>query len=111
MVLSKSNRLIAEYMGFDYSQADVISVQLKYNTSWEWLMEVVEKIRSEGYIFEMGNRLTIHFKQRYFTDVRGTISDDSFVLTSFSDKDLKQLTYDTVVNYLVWHNAKLLKTN
>ena len=45
-------KIIAEFMGID--QVDIDTYQetnsnLKYHTSWDWLMPVVEKIESLGY--------------------------------------------------------------
>ena len=61
----KDNKLIAEFMGYDIStivsngvevvefeDADVRVEDLKYHTSWNWLMPVVDKIEDEGYGFE-----------------------------------------------------------
>ena len=48
----RDNKLIAEFMGLVVSDRDNytselhtnVDVDLKYNTSWDWLMPVVEKI-------------------------------------------------------------------
>ena len=38
----ENNKLIAEFMGYDRGVSDLMD----YNTSWDWLMPVVEKIES-----------------------------------------------------------------
>lgn len=67
--IEENNILIAEFMGLDkevfksgkinYYYEDQVTNQeifleaheLSYNVSWSWLMQVVEKIESLGYIF------------------------------------------------------------
>ena len=43
----KDNKLIAEFMGAEYTGTRVKD----YDTSWDWLMTVVQKIESLGYVF------------------------------------------------------------
>ena len=43
----KDNKLIAEFMGLNIDrgvQSDYMEHELKYDTSWDWLMPVVENI-------------------------------------------------------------------
>ena len=47
----KDNKLIAEFMGMEDHQEMGEYVTPNYNTSWDWLMTVVEKIESLGYEF------------------------------------------------------------
>ena len=62
----KDNKLIAEFMGMTYGDPNDKSVMIQmtpqgnevvpiesmeYHTSWDWLMPVVEKIESLGYVF------------------------------------------------------------
>ena len=46
-----NNKLIAEFMGMEDHQEMGEYVTPNYNTSWDWLMRVVEKIESLGYEF------------------------------------------------------------
>lgn len=62
----KGNKLIAEFMGipkcercedcggYQYSPAVIyLPNEMKYATSFDWLMEVVDKIEASGYEFEI----------------------------------------------------------
>ena len=52
--IEENNKLIAEFMGLNIDrgvQSDYMEHELKYNESWNWLMPVVQKIESLGYVF------------------------------------------------------------
>lgn len=54
----RDNKLIAEFMGVDQVDIDTwleTNSNLKYHTSWDWLMPVVEKIESLGYSYDRIN--------------------------------------------------------
>tara|TARA_R100001594_G_scaffold37957_1_gene68597 strand:+ start:369 stop:722 length:354 start_codon:yes stop_codon:yes gene_type:complete len=72
----EDNKLIAEFMGGvmheglmslpDDNNLYNIECQLHYHTSWDWLMPVVEKIESLGYIVEIVTHKTeISKKEEY----------------------------------------------
>lgn len=70
--------------------------QIKYNISWDWLMPVVEKIESLGYIFMIGK-----------TESGITCGRSSGLkrpnVGSKSDSKLLS-TYNTVVEFIQWYN-------
>ena len=43
----KNNKLIAEFMGAVGSPNE-----MKYHTSWDWMIPVIDKIKTLGYTFE-----------------------------------------------------------
>ena len=52
--IEEYNTMLAEFMGLSIEggvQADYMPHELKYHTSWDWLMPVVQKIESLGYVF------------------------------------------------------------
>ena len=58
----KDNKLIAEFMGLkpcddrEQYQSSIytnVVADLKYHTSWDWLMPVVDKIESIGFEFQI----------------------------------------------------------
>lgn len=47
--MKNNNKVIAEFMGLNIDkgvQADYMEHELKYHTSWDWLMPVIEKIQN-----------------------------------------------------------------
>jgi hypothetical protein len=47
----ENNKVIAEFMGLNIDkgvQADYMEHELKYHTSWDWLMPVIDKIELMG---------------------------------------------------------------
>ena len=104
----KNNKLIAEFMGayFDdkgmtrlcgkFGLERVSALNLKYHSSWDWLMPVVEKIESdERYdvdILQYGTKITDNQKE-----IVNNIADISF------DKKIDH-TYDAVVEFIKEYN-------
>ena len=46
----ESNKLIAEFMGLNIDrgvQSDYLECELRYHTSWDWLMPVIDKCYQE----------------------------------------------------------------
>jgi len=46
--IEDQNKLIAEFMGYQL-KGRKLSDEMIYDTSWDWLMPVVEKIEEHGY--------------------------------------------------------------
>ena len=93
--IEMSNILIAEFMGID--QVDIDTYQetnsnLKYHSSWDWLMPVVEEIESdERYdveILQYGTRILDNQKE-----IVNNIANISF------DKKINH-TYEAVVEFI-----------
>ena len=101
---TENNKLIAEFMGYSqphpkyptttywYKKDFPPLTVLLWDTSWDWLMEVVEKIESdERYdvdILQYGTRITDNQKE-----IVNNIADMSF------DKKIEH-TYDAVVKFI-----------
>jgi len=101
---TENNKLIAEFMGYSqphpkyptttywYKKDFPPLTVLLWDTSWDWLMEVVEKIeKDERYdvdILQHGTRITDNQKE-----IVNNIADISF------DKKIEH-TYDAVVEFI-----------
>ena len=104
----EKNRMIAEFMEYPgdgngryfrpTSEALVYADSLPYHTSWEWLMEVVEKIERLGYTVNISRITTsigeIGNEETMFSWVCGDVS-----------KKL-EITYNAVVQFIEWYNEQ-----
>lgn len=114
------NELIAEFMGAEIVEKTngmfkrnerhfsfpishkmnvVLPEELKYDTSWDWLMPVVEKIEKYGCIVEIFMALTYGCR---ITTVHGPIM--SFI--NDNNGGLPGITgvYKSVVEFIKWYN-------
>jgi hypothetical protein len=113
----KGNKLISEFMGYRINfQDDIPFVTLdkilfdeyvavsnwaKYNSSWDWLMPVVERIESFGYYFFMFPNNESHISK--YTSIVGK-SISQIQLTS----KLESVWY-VVVEFIKWYNKEFKK--
>ena len=100
----ENNKLIAEFMGLGKAEPYyiedennqetnlVFSPALKYNSDWNWLMEVVEKIESLGY------RVTI---VRHICRI--DLTEESKLIIS---EDIKKIeaVYTACLEFIKWYN-------
>jgi len=66
----------------------------KYNSDWNWLMEVVEKIESIGFTFEL--------KKNW---VRITRKGESIILSLRGGKSKIEVVYNACVEFIKWYEA------
>lgn len=135
MTTEESNKLIAEFMGgenypklipytpepddiwFNVSQHPEVRHpdnhsmwklnELKYHTSWDWLMPVVEKIEEIGFmVTTMGTTKSIGKH-------RCVISSDPYVRKGenhviFIEEETRfQAAYQAVIQFIKWYNKQL----
>jgi hypothetical protein len=111
----EGNKLIAEFMGFEFggvafltphkkilANGDESSLyfpeDLKFHSSWDWLIPVVEKIEKEGFIF-------------YIKENESSIENhwDNALIKSFGDYVAPtkiQACYMAVINFIKWYNGQ-----
>jgi hypothetical protein len=106
MEYTESNKMIAEFMGLwviqlpetRFSEDQVWAEDLKYHTSWYWLMPVVDKIRGMGYRVDIsiGVDCSVHIRKI------GQTTGPNIVAYSES----LQAVYTAVVQFITWFNAQ-----
>ena len=114
----ENNKLIAEFMGLDPNHLDALFVylvangmkSLSYNSSWDALMPVVEKISSMGYYFDINNHGT------HWTGDKDTSKYICAFYKNHKQKyrypeitrefgsTLHSATYKAVVKFIKWYN-------
>lgn len=132
----ENNKLIAEFMGvfdkilstgnihswsdapFYYTTEDTkgkviknICKYSKYDSDWNWLMEVVEKIESLGYRTLTENECFMITKNKLEPfDVRSkddysTIFSDNYEINHYESTKLTN-TYTAIVEFIKWYNEQ-----
>lgn len=122
MKIIEGNELIAKFMGWEVDkytgkeinyfvegQLDVypkvvgscIAFQhMKFHTSWDWLMPVVEKIEKLGF--------WVNIKKNHVTvawDNKGSF-DSKMIHSEFGDQSKIQRVYTCVVEFIKWYNEE-----
>ena len=108
---TENNKLIAEFMGYidngcseegflicPKTNYDVDINDLKYHSDWNWLMEVVEKIESEGFSIEM-NRQEEGDYQCLIT------KGNDIKFQTFSSMKIEAV-YNACVEFIKWYNEQ-----
>ena len=104
-----SNKLIAEFMGWNkvdlgidgYETPHSVTLlqadNMSFQTSWDWLMPVVEKIETLGYTFEKNYQPIDNDWQSLI------LKSDDIIHQSFNDDGLKS-SYNVVVEFINEYN-------
>ena len=112
--METSNKIIAEFMGVkesqyknEYEMYSVIECiedgenekhffkpdEMLFNSDWNWLMEVVEKIESIGFTFET--------KKNW---ARITRKGENIILRWEEDKTKIEAVYNACIEFIKWYN-------
>ena len=115
MDITESNKLIAEFMGmennlyhFQSHDTDMhyTDSELKFHTSWDWLMPVVDSI--ETFNFKVDGVTTSADVHIVYGDCRIVDEDGGGLFEFYSHStdsgDKLQATYDSVVKFIEWYN-------
>lgn len=112
----EGNKLIAEFMGDyrakykvsnDYTLANAMLKTLKYHSSWEWLMDAVDKIESIIFYpkdipnFSTSFSFIIHKK---FVMINGITAGYPANKTDVLDSK-RMAVWLSVVEFIKWYNA------
>ena len=116
-ITTQNNILIAEFMGVRYAndnvyidtlkemQADGIyfeqgymASELKYDTDWDWLMGVVDKIESLGYVHSIYGNFSTFLK-------KGTFNELIWV-DEFRGNTKLEAVYISVIEFIKWYNEQ-----
>lgn len=109
----EGNKIIAEFMGlinYKGTTQDLceypwkgVNKRLKYHSSWDWLMSVVEKINTLG-IDNFGNPCFTIFSNKAL--VYDNDSNGHFINYTPDDGKLIDAVWLTVVEFIKWYNKR-----
>ncbi len=88
MRTTEKNKLLAEFLGVQHQK-----MAMNFNSNWNLLMEVVEKIESLGFFFEIKSNW-----------VRITKKREIIVIRWEQDKNKIEATYNACVEFIQWYN-------
>jgi len=110
MTTLNENKMIAEFMGFQHTPigwfdadellklpntTDNTFDELRFDTDWNWLIGVVDKIESLGFVFKTYGKGTTFLKKGTFNK---PIWNDEF-----TGKDRKKAVYNACVEFIKWY--------
>lgn len=115
--ITQNNKLIAEFMkvstpnGLVFEDVNTGEIHtIKYHTSWDWLMPVVEKIEDlmdniDAYEFSIGRHCVIVRAKNRSTGEKFYFSLDYFDYDFGSGERVKLYTvFKAVVEFINWYN-------
>jgi len=118
----ENNQMIAEFLNFAYlenfnypkenaigwynSKGICVGSELKFHYSWDWLMEVVEKI--ENIIFDEDNSYNVTIGSTNYCviqDSNGEVYDSSHD----NGKTKLEAVYNACIEFIKWYNEPTAK--
>ena len=105
--MEKTNELIAEFMGVDHVDIDTwleTNSNLKYHTSWDWLMPVVDKIECTSTDNKDNSDNFFNVTIEVFEcNINGVDADINICENGHTKR---KATYNAVVKFIKWYNEK-----
>jgi hypothetical protein len=114
-MITQNNILIAEFMGFkkdspstnwyyDLKKSRYYRLnELLYDTDWNWLMDVVDKIDSLGFVTEISGNIERSFALIGLANSNSSISRVGYGVEFMNKKDA---TYRAVIEFITWYNEQ-----
>ena len=117
MTTRESNKLLAEFLGYTqphpdyphttywYKKDEAPLTMLSFDTDWNWLMEVVEKIEQLRYVTEISGNI-----ERKFTCIAYPNTSEEYISRIGYGEEMflnkKYVTYQAVVAFIKWYNEQ-----
>ena len=96
--ITQNNKLIAEFIEFPTKlTCKNVNATMKYHSSWDWLMPIIEKIEGLGFEVLIG-RISCNINK--ILDRENPIA--SFVCGDISRKI--EIVYEAITEFINWYN-------
>jgi hypothetical protein len=103
--MKTDNELIAEFMGF--TEKEISKCDISFDSDWNLLMSVVERIAT---VEKLDVTIQAFIGNLGWQVFNSLIDDQNGVTISFVQQkesgSLMAVTYQSVINFIKWHNAK-----
>ncbi len=123
MTTIESNKLIAEFMGYKSNKSEHYKIpnniwlnhratdsyvmhhssNLCFDKEWAWLMPVVEKIESLGYVSTIEKMNTEYDSHRVWFNRKGSLEE---VARGARDESKFVAIYMAVEDFIIWYNKQ-----
>ena len=128
--IEEANKLIAEFIGYPYFLSDSgvdswgdddverweigIDIyckidELEFHSSWDWLMDIVDKIERLGYDTLISKGYAISNYGTYYVEIGKdfcTGEEHKEVILSYLTKSKIESVYLAVITFIKWYNGK-----
>ena len=85
--------------GWGLVEQDFLFIEdLKFHSDWNWLMEVVEKIESLGFVFQIHHNVVNIFN--------GETKENGIYNETFQGKTKIKTIYNACVEFIKWYNEQ-----
>ena len=118
----EGNKLIAEFMGNKRKESLSVWLRykhwtiepfgyfddcdLKYNSSWEWIMPVVEKIELLGYEVQISSQMeSINDDRETIWHQDCIITDSVNEITDITSSSKINSVYQAIIKFITWYNT------
>lgn len=116
--MKSDNELIAEFMGVEhkpdpcvkskelfwhYDEINCMSSALSFDTSWDWLMPVVEKIETLGYYPTFQYLRSEKEEGRHFFNI---VDASHQMITTHIEISKILAVYKSIVDFIKWYNQQ-----
>jgi len=102
--VTENNKLIAEFMGYGdvntkvYFKYNCSANKLMFDSSWDWLMPVIEKIEKD--------KATVNFLTNAKTKIIGCTIHVDYTSFSFKSTNRLEAAYEAIIKFIKWYNSQ-----
>ena len=102
MTTEEGNKIIMIFMGIKTDLPSSALTICQYHSSWDWLMPVVEKIESLGYVTQIWGLWNKNYTYSFSITQKGNLNIQ--VGRGISDHSKIESVYTGVIEFINWYN-------
>lgn len=119
MTTAEKNKMICRFMGYECMSEESYKIrnskvidgnyclgEMRFNTSYDWQMDVLMKIRRMGFHFQIGEigeeNASIYIKHPHHDNKIGISSSDHTIMNT--------LIFEVIVKWIEWYNNEYIQS-